>query len=361
MLRRWLHPLGCLVLGSGLVGVSCHPLSNDCTFLLTCGGGQNLGGEAGAPSGGADTGGTGGSGGTPSGGAGGTGGIGGASTGGLGGLGGDGGAAPTECGDVTCTPEAPYCDDGSQTCAECLEDTHCDGAVCKDATLTCVECELSDDCQEPSASQCIDDACESCSQDEHCTHLTATPTCDAENGTCVECLDESACEGFVCAPETHTCTDRLARSLFACEACDHDLDCEEGQLCVPQSYDDGSGAELIGNFCTWTKEGRVGSGDCDPDGKPFAYETPGLVQSVDGASAVLCALRTTTCPAFVQHSQAVSGCASASDDAACGVEGIDDGLCRLNTGGNPRCTYPCLSNADCKSGSTCTVGGYCTL
>jgi len=214
-----------------------------------------MGGSAGDSSGGADTGGadtggadTGGSGGTPSGGAGGTGGIGGTSTGGLGGLGGDGGAAPTECGDVTCTPEAPYCDEGSQTCAECLEDTHCDGAVCKDATLTCVECELSDDCQDPSASQCVDDACESCSQDEHCTHLTATPTCDAENGTCVECTpdNESACDGHSCDPATLVCTTTQLGSRSACQPCQADSECFEDYRCIPMLFD---GEPRSGGYC----------------------------------------------------------------------------------------------------------------
>ena len=85
------------------------------------------------------------------------------------------------------------------------------------------------------------------------------------------------------------------------------------------------------------------------------------VESVDGASAVLCVLRTTTCPAFLQHTQIVSGCNSPSDNAACGVEDVNDGLCRLNGESNPRCTYPCLSSADCRTGSSCTVDSYCSL
>jgi hypothetical protein len=175
----------------------------------------------------------------------------------------------------------------------------------------------------------------------------------------VECLSEADCGGYVCAPQTHTCTGRWARSLFACEACEHDLDCQEGQLCVEQRY--GDPAETIGTFCTWTKEARVGSGTCSEDGKPFALNTVDPVTSTDGVSAVLCVLATTTCPAFRNHRQAVEGCIGVNDsNAVCGVT-TGDGLCRLNNDSLPRCTYPCGSSVDCNQGFTCTPDNHCSL
>jgi hypothetical protein len=41
-------------------------------------------------------------------------------------------------------------------------------------------------------------------------------------------------------------------------------------------------------------------------------------------------------------------------DAACGRAGVEDGLCRLSGLGN-RCTFTCLSEDDCRSGSTCVA------
>src|SRR5690606_21889736 len=228
----------------------------------------------------------------------------------------------------------PYCDEDAETCVACLDDEHCAessvGSVGHDESHACVECQSPSDCQSATASARVDDACAPCSQEDECGQLDETPVCAAGEGMCVECLDESDCGGHVCAPQTHTCTNRLARSLFACEACDHDLDCQEGQLCVEQTYDDGGGLDVIGTFCTWTKEARVGGGTCSSAGKPFALSSVDPVGSVDGVSAVLCVPRTTTCPAFLHHSQAVAGCNGPMDSAACGAPDSDDGLCRLD-------------------------------
>lgn len=106
----------------------------------------------------------------------------------------------------------------------------------------------------------------------------------------------------------------------------------------------------------------MGDQSCLSAGRPFAYQTAEPVESVDGASAVLCILATTTCPAFLQAWQTVPDCKTIDDDDACGVPGIDDGLCRLNNESEPFCTYPCGKNADCPLVSTsCRADGYCSF
>src|SRR5690606_2409038 len=128
-----------------------------------------------------------------------------------------------------------------------------------------------------------------------------------------------------------------------CQECVHDAQCQAGQLCAQQEFE----SEVVGSFCTWTKQARVGDEvSCFSAGKPFAGQTAGPVTSTDGASAVLCVVRSTTCPAFLQHSQSITGCEdeTPTSDAACGAPDLDDGQCRENTGGDPLCTYPCGSD-----------------
>ena len=72
----------------------------------------------------------------------------------------------------------------------------------------------------------------------------------------------------------------------------------------------------------------MGEGTCSQDGKPYAKATIDPIVSVDGESAILCTLRTTTCPAFLQHSKsdpACSGLSPTSDDA-CGAADTDDAI-----------------------------------
>jgi hypothetical protein len=169
----------------------------------------------------------------------------------------------------------------------------------------------------------------------------------------VECLSESDCGGHVCAPGTHTCTELPAGEKYACEPCEHDRECQAGQLCVEQVFDGTS----VGHFCTWTKAAHVGSGGCFEDGRPFVDDA--TATSIDGVTADLCVLRTTTCPAYFAHSQPT--CSGPDDDASCGAPDLADGQCELNLEDNPRCTYACLSDVDCNSGAACTTAKYCSL
>ena len=279
----------------------------------------------------------------------------------------DAGADAGACGGA-CSGETPVCDEASGECVECITGADCEAA---DAPLcverACVECEGNGNCDSVTASRCGENnACAGCEGDEDCAHLSGTPACDEMSGTCVECMSSTDCDGNVCHPREHTCTDQRARSLEACQACVHDEECREGQLCVETSYEDPPPARSVGSYCLWKRDATGGdapNGACGLGSRPYAQ--PRAATSVDGESATICELRTTTCPALLHHATAVSGCDSATVEAstACGVPDVNDGRCRLNGSGQPRCTYPCLGGEDCRPGSTCPAVGdqYCSI
>lgn len=74
----------------------------------------------------------------------------------------------------------------------------------------------------------------------------------------------------------------------------------------------------------------------------------------------VCSPALTTCPALNQFRMLACTTPFVSD-AECGVTGLDDGLCRMVDAVTNRCTVPCLSDDDCKFGSTCSVSApsYC--
>ena len=346
---RHLTILMCVAASAALVLPSCvEKLGDDCENTATCaseGDGDHTtatGGNGGDGDG--DTGGSG------------------ASTGGRG----DGGAPPSGACDPVCTGSEVCKEAGDTgTCVECLETDDCTDALCDTATNTCAECLENADCG-ADAPVCSAGACEGCSTSTDCEDRSGTTVCESASGACVECLSEADCSAGtkVCDPAANTCTALDARALSACQECVHDAQCAVGQLCVEQVFD----SEVVGNFCTWRKDGRPAtvSASCFSAGEPYAGQPADPVTSVDGASAVLCTLRSTSCPAFLQHSQLVTGCTdeTPTSDDACGATDLDDGLCRQNTGGDSLCTYPCRSAEDCSGSTTTCVGapdGYCSL
>jgi len=281
------------------------------------------------------------------------------------------GAAPSSGGsgglasvcDEACSQNdnTPFCSDTLERCVACRDNDDCSSpkSVCnpKDDTYECVECVQHSDCTDPTAPLCAGNKCVPCGSNSDCDELNLN-VCQ-NDGSCVECVTADDCKVgsdlFVCAPNTNTCTATKPNSLFACDECAHDLDCQVGQLCVTQVFE----SATIGNFCTWRKDGRPATvGACFPSGKPYIDTKTST--SADGTAAEFCILRTTTCVAFVQQSQTVAGCTPGGlDDDACGFGGVDDGLCMLKDA-TALCTYPCLSDADCKAG-TCTNVSHCSL
>ena len=109
-----------------------------------------------------------------------------------------------------------------------------------------------------------------------------------------------------------------------------------------------------GKFCLWRLDATgtgAPAGDCFTT-RPYVREQ--TATSVDGVAAPVCGLALTTCPALNAYRATNCMTLDAAGDARCGVEGLDDGLCRAAGSTTNRCTVPCLSDDDCP-GSTCNT------
>ena len=319
-------------------------------------------GSTGSGAGGTSAGGASGDGGVP----GGTGGGSGSS--GSGGVEVDGGMVDAgACG--LCPALKSHCVSG--VCTECVEDGDC-AEVC--VSGVCEQCRGPAECQEPDASLCVEGSCEPCAADEDCMHLDRK-ICDA--GLCVECTAErqdlcptSATSRFVCNVLQRTCSTTAERSSAnLCEKCVSDRQCQAGQLCVQQLYDEvdddpDEGPKSVGWFCFWREDATQ---DGAPDGdcanmRPFVDTISGA-QSIQDTEATVCGLRATTCPAYQDYS--IKPCDDEDDDEACGdLDFESDALCEQFSSSVFRCTTPCLSSDDCRPAVSCDTSqptGHCEL
>ena len=285
----------------------------------------------------------------------------------------DAAPAPRDAGPcgMTCAAPRPVCDETTGDCVECTDaDTTACGPEESCINNDCAECANDADCDEPTAARCDAGTCVACDDDAQCAGIGDTGVCDVPAGTCVECTAAEAggCTSGVCRPGG-TCSD-YGDAQTACQPCDTDLNCVPGQLCVTLQYPVGTGADY-GSFCQWRRDAAPPgpNGACadntDLASSPWAFGWSDA-RSVDGATADLCTLATTTCTALLQHRTQVTGCETpGDDDGACGEPGLPDGRCRNNSTGQPRCTYPCLGNEDCRAPSSSCIGGagsdYCSI
>jgi hypothetical protein len=273
--------------------------------------------------------------------------------------------ACTRCGaKAACSErvETPVCDVETGACVPCGEGDEgaceAEGTVCRSGGHDCVACNVGGDCSSDAAARCEANECVRCVSDTDCRGR-ANAVCS--DGQCVECTAEkaSACDGFVCAAQA--CTTLLPASADLCAPCVADAQCGLGgvaALCIGTRVGDTD----AGSYCLPT----LAAGEsCVGNHRPFAaaaLDAQGQPSvSIDGASAAACALRATSCQALANYQAAVS-CGGASDDARCGVEGLDDGRCRLVAGqGVYQCTIPCVTASDCVNGATCTIQGVCSF
>lgn len=277
---------------------------------------------------------------------------------------------------VQCTSDnhcgGDVCDTDSHDCVGCLSDDDCDGAFCDDASQACVQCLEDAHCGDPAASRCDAGACVGCGgESAHCAHLPDTPVCDED--ACVQCTgtDYDACgtdavsgDLLVCDSIRNVCSDQVERSRGLCGQCVSDAQCQEGQLCVAQEFD----GQHVGHFCLWQKGGAGGAPALCSEARPY-FDTLNDVTSVDGTTANICSLAVSTCPAHADFRSPDVDCAPGGtpDDMLCGAV-AGDAYCRqpdpMNEPMLYRCTVPCLSDDDCRVGSSCDIAAdppYCEL
>jgi hypothetical protein len=160
---------------------------------------------------------------------------------------------------------------------------------------------------------------------------------------------------LVCDSKARTCTTKKKASAGLCLACVSDAQCTAGKLCVEEKF--GAQPQSVGFFCFY-KQGDTANGapaDCFADGVPYA-KTLVNQTSIDGATADICGLRSSTCVARNQFSSKDCATANAPDDSKCGFATGKDSKCdQVGASANYRCTMTCLSNDDCP-GTTCNTG-----
>lgn len=256
----------------------------------------------------------------------------------------------------------PACDTATGACVACTADSQgicaVDGYVCKAGGNECVQCNANDDCPE-SAPHCGEEnECSACVSDADCERWDKV--CD--EGQCVQCTGNKTqwCSGFVCDSQNRVCaTGVLPGAADFCDSCLSDAHCGKSgpALCLPISF----AAQDLGYFC----QPKLAVGEtCIDDHRPYvaaAVDSKQVaLESIDGATDASCKLRLTTCQALVEFSS--KSCSSPSDDDACGVADLDDGMCvAVPAQSAHRCSIPCLSDDDCKVGSTCGGSGACSL
>ncbi len=290
--------------------------------------------------------------------------------------------------DGDCDGATPHCDTSANTCVACLEADHCgsgapvcDSGSCAGCTASaqctghtpssgagldhcdvtagsCEACTEHTHCPDAAASQCgADNTCAPCTTDAHCAGNAAGNVCDS--GTCVQCNadDESACGTNVCDLATSTCTMTPAAMTGLCQECVSDRQCMPGQGCVPMTFD----GAMVGNFCLWRRDSMEPGGPRGNCGNTRPYFRPATATSLSGAATSYCHPSRTTCEGL-RDFRTQSCTTPFTDDATCGVSGLDDGLCREQDG-LTRCTYECVSDEDCR-GTTCNLGAapnYCNF
>jgi hypothetical protein len=205
---------------------------------------------------------------------------------------------------------------------------------------------------------------------------TAIAVCDVSSdatygGSCVECTGTDYACGkagdntpYVCDSLRRECSTQKAGNKDLCGGCVSDAECQTGKLCVLQTFNDPNdspdqGAIEIGYFCVWRFDANPGP-DMNCFSKPPYVTRQSSTTSLDGTTADVCTLRTSTCPAQVDFSNKDCAPGGTPQDNLCGdPDAPTDGYClETSSPGIYRCTVPCGGDPDCKpNGFFCTVDG----
>ena len=285
--------------------------------------------------------------------------------------------ASSDCKD----PTKPVCDASSNTCVGCLASTDCKDVskpLCNTTAKTCAECLSNADCKSATASLCSGGVCSPCAANADCSHIGGKNVCKvtsasdgdagADSGTssstneCVQCTGsqysacgQSAGKNLVCNSLTNACSTFAEQSAGLCQTCVSDAQCAGGEMCVDEMFN----GQSVGYFCFYKQGANVNGApaDCTLTGRPYSGVLKNSV-SIDGLTADICSLATSTCTALNEFSQPTHSCASASgtaNDQLCGFAPGVDSKCQAYGSSQFLCTTTCGSDVDCRTGFTCNI------
>ena len=261
----------------------------------------------------------------------------------------------------SCSGAKPICDATSRTCVECIGDENCSQPtpLCDTSKNSCIQCKSNTDCRSASASLCSAGTCSPCSQDTDCSQISGKGVCNA--GTCVQCTGAkySACgqsatsTPLVCDSLSHTCSTKAQASAGLCQTCVSDAQCQAGEMCANEMFN----GSAVGYFCFY-KQGATGApAVCGDTGRPYVKTLTGAT-SIDGQTADICTLRSSTCTALNEFSSKDCASAGSASDQLCGFAPGVDSKCVAFTSTQNLCTVTCGSSLDCPVGVnfTCNTG-----
>lgn len=266
----------------------------------------------------------------------------------------------------SCAAELPHCIEEQGQCVACLLDEHCQAAASGPFCVRnqCVACRDNADCTSPNAPRCDGEAhvCTGCVDAADCGMVQdglVLGVCDVQDGACVQCTaqDYASCgvgrDGstpFVCDSRSRRCSTTLEGKQRACQSCVSDAACTPGQACVLENYK----AQPLGYVCQLIPGGEASPGSCGLGTRPYFRRITDAT-SIDGKVVDVCVLDTSTCEAH-NHFRARS-CAGLDDGAACGTEGLDDGVCRPSDPSSTEfvCSMRCATSGDCPLTFACDV------
>ena len=273
--------------------------------------------------------------------------------------------------DTSCGGETPACDTTTNTCVGCIDESHCDGEtpvcntdtnscvgclgdeqcsgdtpVCDVSKTTCVGCTENATCTDVNASLCgAGQTCGACEMDADCAHLGLNRCVAGVCTACTTATEEQDCGNNACLPDG-TCGTTPRETLGSCQPCQADNECFADYRCIPMTF--GDNAMPHGSFCL-----KVASTGCE---QPYRVLIDS--QSISGAaSEEYCGIYqvNTTCEA-IDSLRSDTMCSSDDD---CGAQGLDDGRCEL-VGGALGCTISCGNTSQCTAGQTCDIAEqYC--
>lgn len=242
-----------------------------------------------------------------------------------------------------CAAQAPFCDLTSNSCVACLRDADCSGStsLCSPTTQACVACVSNSQCTALTASACDGGSCAPCDADADCSHLAATPVCEASVGRCVECTaatEATQCGANTCSLLSNECTSTTPGSTAICESCESHSECAAGARCASYMFE----TTQLGPVCLRQPDS---GGSCFVAGQIGISNVSG--SGVDSIAVDVCIPEQdkTTCEAMLAEGD---GCTL---DSQCGVSNIDDSVCVDYSGPPDACAPRCVFDAACISGS----------